>query len=151
MEHGVVGDALMGAEQGAQGLRDREGAEDVRPRELCGQGMMSPLLGCMRLALGTVAVAPGMMDAVLPPTALALREAVAIVPAVARLASADDRAVRGGEVGRVLQGLWGAGREDVTQGGQGRRPCMRALRRSEASSWPVGVRGKETIVVASWV
>jgi hypothetical protein len=130
VEHGVGGDALMGAEKGAQGLRDREGDEEVRPRELFVQVMMEPLLGCMLLALGTVAVATGMMDAVLPPTALALREAVAIVPALALLESADDLAVRGGEVGIVLQVLWGEGIEDVTQGGHGRRPCMRALRRS---------------------
>jgi hypothetical protein len=120
----------MGADQGAQGLRDREGEEEVRPRELFVQVMMSPLLGFLLLALGTVAVATGMMDAVLPPTALALREAVAIVPAWAMLESADDLAVRGGEVGIGLQGLWGEGIEDVTQGGHGRRPCMRALRRS---------------------
>ena len=120
----------MGAEQGAQGRRDREGDEAVRPRELLVQGMREPLRGCMLLALGTVAVATGMMDAVLPPTAVARREAVALGPAVALLESADDLAGRGGEVGRVLQVLWGAGIEDGTQGGHGRRPCMRALRRS---------------------
>ena len=108
----------------------------MRPWELLVQVMMEPRRGCMLLALGTGAVATGMMDAVWPPTAWALREAVALVPALAMLESADDLAVRGGEVGIVLQGLWGAGIEDVTQGGHGRRPCMRALRRAEASSWP---------------
>jgi hypothetical protein len=40
VEHGVVGDALMGADKGAQGLRDREGDEEVRPRKLFVQVMM---------------------------------------------------------------------------------------------------------------
>jgi hypothetical protein len=35
LAHGLVGEALMGADKGAQGLRDREGDEEVRPRELC--------------------------------------------------------------------------------------------------------------------
>ena len=126
----LVGEALRGADQGAQGLRDREGAEEVRPRELFVQGMMEPLLGFMLLALGTVAVATGMMDAVLPPTAVALREAGAIVPALALLDSADALAVRGGEVGIALQGLWCEGLADVTQGRHGRRPYMKAWRRS---------------------
>ena len=83
----------------------------------------------MLLALGTVAVATGMIDAVLFPTALALREAVAIVPALALLDGADDLSVRGGEMGIALQVLWCKGSEDVTQGGHGRSPCMRELRR----------------------
>ena len=141
----------MGAEKGAQGRRDREGAEEGRPRERFVQGMMEPRLGGRLLALGTGAVATGMMDAVVPPTAWARSEAVAIGPALALWDSAAALAGRGGEVGRVLQGLWGEGLEDVPQGGQGRRPGMRALRRSEASSWPWWVRCQETSVVASGV
>ena len=67
--------------EGAQGRRDSEGEEEVRPGELFVQVRMEPLLGCMLLALWTVAVATGMMDAVVPPTAWALREAVAVVSA----------------------------------------------------------------------
>jgi hypothetical protein len=50
----------------------------------------------MLRALGTVAVAIGMMDAVVFPPAWARREAVAIVPALARWESAEDLAVREG-------------------------------------------------------
>jgi hypothetical protein len=38
--------------------------------------------------------------------------------------------VRGGQVRIARQGLWGKDMEDVTQGGHGRMPCMRAVRRS---------------------
>jgi len=54
---------------------------------------LEPLLGCMLLTLGTVAVATGMIDAVVPPTSVALREAVTIMPASALLDGADDLAV----------------------------------------------------------
>ena len=130
VDQGVGGEAWLGAEKGAQGLRDRAGEEAVRPWELWVQVMMEPLLGCMVRARGPVAVATGMMAAVVPPPALALREAVARGPAWAMSASADALAGHSGEGGRVLQGRWGAGLEAVTQGGHGRRPCMRALRRS---------------------
>lgn len=51
---------------------------------------LQPLLGCMMLALGTVSVATGMMDAVCFPAAVALIEAVSIVSALAGL---DPRAM----------------------------------------------------------
>jgi hypothetical protein len=121
----------------------------VRSGQLCVQVVMKLLRGCMRLALGTGAVATRMMDAVLVATALALREAVALVPALAVLDGPDDLAVRSGQMGRALQGLWCADREDVAQGGHGRRPCMRVLRRSSASSCPLWVRCQEIMVVAS--
>jgi hypothetical protein len=34
LQHGVVREALMGADKRAQGLRDGAGEEEVRPREL---------------------------------------------------------------------------------------------------------------------
>src|SRR5262249_22922130 len=34
LKHGVVGEALMRADEGTQGLRDREGEEKVRPGKL---------------------------------------------------------------------------------------------------------------------
>ena len=34
VKQGLVGDALMRADEGTQGLRDGEGDEEVRPREL---------------------------------------------------------------------------------------------------------------------
>ena len=130
LKQGLVREALMRAEEGSKRLRDGKGEEEMRPGELFVQVMLEPLLGCMLLTLGTVAVATGMMDAVLPPTALALREAVALVPTLALWDGIDDLSVRGGEVGIALQGLWCAGIEDIAQGAHGRRPCMRALRRS---------------------
>ena len=45
------------------------------------------------LTLWAVAVATGMMDAVVPSTVVALREAVAVMAAVALLDGADDLAV----------------------------------------------------------
>ena len=92
-EQGVVREALRRAETGTQGLRDRAGEETMRPRALFIQGVLAPLGSFLLLALGTVAVATGMMDAVVPPTAWALREALAVMAALALLDGADDLAV----------------------------------------------------------
>jgi hypothetical protein len=66
-EHGVVRKALMGADEGSERLRHGEGEEEVRSGKLCVQMLVEPLVGFLLLTLGTVAVATGMMDAVLPP------------------------------------------------------------------------------------
>ena len=50
-------------------------------------------------------MATGMMDTVVFATAVALGEAVAVMPAAAVLDGADALAVRGGEGGITLQGL----------------------------------------------
>jgi hypothetical protein len=84
----------------------------------------------MLLTLGAVAIATGMMDAVLLSTVLALIEAVAIMAATAILDGADDLAVRGGEGRIALQVLGCEASEDVTQGGHGRSPCMSELIRA---------------------
>jgi len=133
---------LMGAEKGTEGFRDDEGEEKVWPGELLLQVVMQPLLGFMLLALGTVPVATGMLDPVVLATAVALREALSIVSALAVLASAEDLAGRGRQRGRALQGLWGKGGADIVEGGHGRHPCMREWRRSSASACPVWVRCK---------
>ena len=130
VEHSVVREALMRAAEGSERLRDRKGEEEVRPWELLVQVVLEPLVGLMLLALGTVAIATGMIDAVLPSTVLALREAVPIMPALARLDSADDLAVCEGQLGVALQVFWSKGGKEIAQGGHGRSPCMRALRRS---------------------
>ncbi len=130
VQHGLVRGALRRADAGSERFRDREGEEDVRPRELCVQVVWEPLGGCMRLPLGTVAVATGMMDPVLPPAVLALREARAVMSAAAGLDGAHAPAVCEGKVGGTLQGLWRQGGEDIAEGGHGRSPSMRALRRS---------------------
>ena len=85
VQHGLVREALMRADEGSERLRDGKGEEEVRPGQLLVQVVCEPLLGCMLLTLGAVAVATGMLDAVLSPTVWALREAVAVVPALARV------------------------------------------------------------------
>jgi hypothetical protein len=92
-EQGVVREALRRAEEGSEHLRHGEGEEEVRPGQLVGQVVLEPWLGRMRLTLGTVAVATGMMDAVVPPTAWALREARAVMAALALWDGAEDLAV----------------------------------------------------------
>ena len=102
----------------------------MRPGPLLLQVVCEPLLGFILLALGTVAVATRMIDAVLPPTTWALLEAGAVVSALAGLDSADDLAVGGGQVGIALQVFWSKSRADSAEGGHGRSPCMRVLRRA---------------------
>ena len=117
------------ANEGAEHLRHGEGEEEVRPGQLLLQVVLEPLPGLMLLALGTVAVATRMLDAVLLPTAGARIEAVAIVSASALLDGADDRAVSEGQMGVALQVLGRKRSADLTERGHGRSPCIRALRR----------------------
>ena len=93
VEQGLVGDTLVRADEGPQGVRDGEGDEEVWPGEQFVQVALKPLLGLMVLTLWTVSVATGMIDAVFFSTAWALIEAMSIVPALAVLDSADDLAV----------------------------------------------------------
>ena len=74
----------------------------------------------MVLILGTVAAATGMVHAVLAPTRVALREAVAVGAALALLDGADDLAVCGGEMGIALKVCWCKRREDIAEGGHDR-------------------------------
>ena len=84
---------MMRADAGSERRRDGAGEEEGRSGTLFFQVVCKPLLGCMMLTLGTVAVATGMIDAVVPPTVWALREALAVVSALALLEGADDVAV----------------------------------------------------------
>ena len=68
---------------GAERLRDRQGAQEVRPRELLVEVVLKPRRRCMLLALGAVAVATRMLDAVVSRTVWALREARALGAAAA--------------------------------------------------------------------
>ena len=120
---------MVRAYAGAAYRRHGEGEEEVRPGQLLLQVVLEPLPGLMLLALGTVAVATSMLDAVVPPTAGARIEAVAIVSASALWEGADDHAVCEGQM-RVARQVLGRKRsEDLTESGHGRSPCIRALRR----------------------
>jgi hypothetical protein len=83
----------------------------------------------MLLTLGAVAVATGMLDAVVSPTALTLREAVTVVSAPAVLDGTDDFAVCRGEMGIALKVFWRKGGEDLAEGGHDRSlpSCVDAL------------------------
>jgi hypothetical protein len=120
LKQGLVRETLMRANERSEGLRDGEGEQEVWSRQLFVQVVLEPLLGFMLLTLRAVAVATGMIDAMVPPTVWALREAVAVVPTLAVLDGADDLAVCGGEVGIALQVLWGKRREDLAEGRHGR-------------------------------
>ena len=103
--HRLVRGALMGAEEGSQRRRHGEGHQEVRPGQLFIQVVLTPLLGCMLRTLGTVAVATGMVHAVLSPTVGALREAVSVRAALALVDGAHDCAVGEGQMGVALQVL----------------------------------------------
>ncbi len=147
---GLGGEAWLRAEKRAQGLRDGASTEAVRAGKLCVQVVRYPLLGLVMLTLRAVAMAPGMMDTVVFATAVALGEAVAVMPAAAVLDGADDRVVRGGEGGRARQGLRGEGVEDSAEGRQAWQPRLSASRRWEASSWPLCGRWRERMGVSRW-
>src|SRR5712692_1176892 len=112
--------------------------------------MGEPWLRCMLLTLRAMTMATGMLDTVVSFTAWALREAVAVMAALAIADSAEGLAVHGGEVGGAFQICWRKGVKDIAEGGHGRSPYIRVLRRSEASSCPLVVRCREIMVVASW-
>ncbi len=122
----------------------------MRPGKLLCQLVVEPQLGCMLLALRAVPVAACVMDAGLCATAVARREAVAVMAATAGLEGADGLVVRGGEVGRARKVLGREGVEESADGGQDWKPRRRASLRWSASSWPWCVRGRESMVVASW-
>ena len=128
-EHGLVGEALMRADKRAQGLRNGEGHEEVRSGKLFVKVVMQSLLGFVMLTLRAVAIATGMIDAVVFATAWALGEAVAVMPAAAVLDGADDLVVRGGEVGIALKVLRGEGVADIAEGSHAWNPRMSASMR----------------------
>jgi hypothetical protein len=130
VKHGLGREALVGAEEGPERLRDGEGQEDVRPGQVFVPVVVEPLLGFMLRTLRAMTIAPGLIATVLPPTVLALREAVTVRAAWALLAGTDALARRNGERRVALQVLGRKGGANIAEGGHGRRPCMRALRRS---------------------
>jgi len=120
VKQGLVREAVRRADEGSERLRDGKSEEEVRPGQLLLQVVCEPLLSFMLLTLGAVAIAAGMMDAVLPPTVLALIEAVAVVSALAALDGAADLAVGEGQMGVALQVLGRKGGEASAEGGHDR-------------------------------
>jgi hypothetical protein len=57
LEPGLVGEAWRRADTRAQGRRDGEGEEAVRPRELCVEVVLEPLLSLMVLTLRPMSMA----------------------------------------------------------------------------------------------
>jgi hypothetical protein len=129
LQQGVRREAWRRAGEGFKRLQDGAGEEEVRPGELLGEMVLAPLLGCILLTLRTRAMATGMMDAVVAPTVLALRKAVAVRAALALWDGADDVAVGGGEVGVALQVFRRKGSEESAEGGHDRSlpSCVDAL------------------------
>ena len=78
----------------------------MRPGQLLLQVMGEPWLRCMLLTLRAMTMATGMLDTVVSFTAWALREAVAVMAALAIADSAEGLAVHGGEVGGAFQICW---------------------------------------------
>ena len=107
----------MRADAGSARHRNSAGAEDVRPEAPFFQVLLEPLGGCMIRTLRTVSGATGMLHAVLVATALALRETLSVVSALAMLDSADDLVVQGGEGRKTRQGCCRKGDEDVARVG----------------------------------
>ena len=66
---------------------------------------ISPLRSFLRLTLGPVAVATGVLDAVLAATALALREAVTVGSTWAMQDGTEGLVVCQGQMGKAFQGL----------------------------------------------
>ena len=92
-EQGRIGALVMRADEGSEGCGDGEGDEEVGAGKLLFKVAMEPLLSCMVLALRAVAVTAGVVDAVFPATALALRETVSVLSALALLDGAQGLAV----------------------------------------------------------
>jgi hypothetical protein len=123
LQQGVVREALMRADQGTERRGDGEGAQAIGPRERRVHVVLEPLLGCLLLTLGTVAVPTGMLDAVVCPAALARRKAVTVRAALALVDGTDDLAVREGTLGERSKD---AGAKAVTMSRRVRRAGARA-------------------------
>ena len=129
LEQGRIGRALMRADKGSEGFGDGEGEEKVRPGQLFVELLVKPVLRFMMLTLGAVAIAAGVVDAVLPATALAVIEAVSIMSALAVLNGPHGLVVGERQMGIALEVLWRIGLEDVADCHEA-SPCMRELMRA---------------------
>jgi hypothetical protein len=120
-EQGMVGEALRGTDAGSERLRDGKGEAAVGPGQLFGHVMVAPRRRGVLRTRRARPMATGGRERVWSPTAWAWIEAVTVMAAVAVLAGTDDLAVRRGERRRALQVFWRNRREELAEGGHGRR------------------------------
>ena len=149
LDQGLVGQPGMGAAEGAQGFRDSKGEEEVRAWELFVELFMEPLLRLLGLTLWTMAIAAGMRETVLLATALAGIEAVAVGTGAAGADGLQSCEVCRRQVGVACTLLCAIGGEDGGDRGHDGNPRMTAWMRWTASSWPLWVRWRYSLVVSS--
>ena len=90
VKQGLVRGALMGAHEGAEGLRDGKGEEEVRPRAAVCRGGAGAIAGLYAAGTGGSDGCHRNGGRGVAPHSVALREAVTIMPALALLDGADD-------------------------------------------------------------
>jgi hypothetical protein len=149
VEQGRRGGSGRGTTAGAARRRHGEGEQAGRPWQRCLPWCVEPRLRLRGLTRGAMALAAGGQEAVTPAAALARSEAVASVSGAAGEASMEGVVVRRGQGGMPRDRRRRRGGDAGRDGGHGGRPRITLWRRAEASSWPCGVRGRETMVVAS--
>ena len=149
-EPALGGQPGLGAAHGAQRCWPGEGEQAVRPRQRGSALVVQPLRGLLLLTVWTVSMAPGrgaVGTSSSPRPGIAAR---AVGAGAAAAESVKGLRVRGREIGRGRDRLWGVGGENVAQGDQAASLRMIAGRRWTASAGPVCVRGREIRVVARW-
>jgi hypothetical protein len=149
LAHGLGGQPGMGAAEEAQGFREGKGDEAVRPWELFVELLVEPLPRLLVLTLWTMAMAAGMRETVLLSTALAGREAVAVGTSAAGADGRHGCEVCRRQVGVACEVRCAIGVEDGGDRGPDGNPRMTVLMRWMASSWPLWVRWRYSMVVAS--
>jgi hypothetical protein len=142
------GEPGRGAAQGAQRFWHGAGEQAGRPRQLVSARVGQPRRGCLRLPWWTGSLATGMGAVMMWSTTCAGREARAVGAGAAAAEGVKGLGGRGRAMGRALAIRWSVGGDNGAHGAHDASPRMRAVRRGTASACPVGVRGRESRVVA---
>lgn len=145
---GLGGQPGRGAAAGAQGCRHGQGAAAVRSGERLGEWVVAPRRRLRVLPLGTRALAAGRRETVWWSTALAGLKAVAGGTGATGAASRQGFEVCQRQGGGAGEGLGALGVADGRESGQAGNPGRTAWRRWTASSWPLGGRWRDSMVVA---
>jgi hypothetical protein len=149
LAHGLGGQPGRGAAEGAQGCRDGKGAEEGRAWELCVELCVEPLPRLLVLTLGTRAMAAGRRETVWLSTAVAGREAGAVGTGAACADGLPSFEVCRRQGGGACEGLCAIGGEAGGDRGHEGNPRMTVWMRWMASAWPLWVRWRDSMVVAS--